>query len=100
MVDFSSEINEKFDIETIIPEKGESFVITADRVIEASEKIKSAVSYKRLAIIDILETLKEEIDELSDIIMVDLKKEKSDIEVDELRAKLKNIEKSIVETLK
>ena len=100
MVDFSSEINEKFNIDTIIPDKGESFVITADKVIEANEKVKTAVSFKRLAIIDVLETLKEEIDELSDVLMNDLKKEKSDIEVDELRAKLKNIEKSIVDTLK
>lgn len=32
--------------------------------------------------------------------MNDLKKEKSDVEVDEIRARLKNIEKSIVDTLR
>lgn len=100
MVSFAREINEKFKIDTIVPEKGESFVITADRVIESTEKIKSEISFKRLAIIDMLETLKEEIDELSDIIINDLKNENSDVEVDELRAKLKCIEKSIVDTLK
>lgn len=100
MVNFAGEINDKFNIETIIPEKGESFVITADKVIESSERTKSAISFKRLAVIDVLETLKEEIDELSDVLMNDLKKEKSDVEVDEIRAKLKNIEKSIVDTLK
>jgi metallo-beta-lactamase family protein len=100
MVNFSSEINDKFNIETIIPEKGESFIIIADKLIEASEKVKSALSYKRLAVIGVLETLKEEIDELSEVLMNDLKKEKSDVEVDEIRAKLKNIEKSIVDTLK
>ncbi|WP_010243486.1 MBL fold metallo-hydrolase RNA specificity domain-containing protein [Acetivibrio cellulolyticus] len=100
MIEFSSEIKNKFNIETIIPEKGESFIITADKVLEASEKVKSAISFKRLAVIDVLETLKEEIDELSEVLMNDLKKEKSDVEVDEIRARLKNIEKSIVDTLR
>lgn len=100
MLSFANEINDKFKIDTIIPEKGESFVITSDRVIESADRITSDISFKRLAIIDLLETLKEEIDELSDIITNDLKNEKPDVEVDELRAKLKGIEKSIVDTLK
>ncbi len=100
MIEFSSEINDKFNIETIIPEKGESFIITADKLLVAPDKVKSTISFKRLAIIDTLETLKEEIDELSDILMNDLKKDKSDVEVDEIRARLKNVEKSIADTLK
>lgn len=100
MTEFANEINNKFNIETIIPEKGESFIVTADKLLEASEKVKSAISFKRLAVIDALETLKEEIDELSDVLMNDLKKEKSDVEVDEIRARLKNVEKSIIDTLK
>ncbi|OPZ83852.1 MAG: Ribonuclease [Firmicutes bacterium ADurb.Bin419] len=100
MNEFSSEINDKFNIETIIPEKGESFIITADKLLVAYDKVKSTISFKRLAIIDALETLKEEIDELSDIIMNDLKRDKSEVEVDEIRAKLKNVEKSIADTLK
>ncbi len=100
MTSFAREINDRFNIDTIIPEKGESFVITGDKVIESAEMIKSEISFKRLAIIDLLETLKEEIDELSDIIINDLKNEKSDVEVDELRVKLKCIEKSIVDVLK
>jgi metallo-beta-lactamase family protein len=100
IVSFANEINDKFKIDTIIPEKGESFVITSDRVIESPDRIRSEISFKRLDIIDLLETLKEEIDELSDIIVNDLKNEKPDVEVDELKAKLKCIEKSIVDTLK
>jgi len=100
MTSFAREINDRFNIDTIIPEKGESFVITGDKVIESAEMIKSEISFKRLTIIDLLETLKEEIDELSDIIINDLKNEKSDVEVDELRVKLKCIEKSIVDVLK
>ncbi|MFZ5987973.1 MAG: MBL fold metallo-hydrolase RNA specificity domain-containing protein [Bacillota bacterium] len=100
MTEFSNEINARFNIETIIPDKGESFVISADRVMEADANAVSDVSFKRLAVIEALEILKEEIDELSDILKTDLKQDKTDLEVDELRAKLRNIEKAIVEALK
>ena len=97
---FAKEIDDRFGIDAIIPEKGESFVITADKVIKSTETVETEISFKRLAIIDMLETLKEEIDELSDIIINDLKNERSDVEVDELRAKLKCLENSIVDALK
>lgn len=100
MMELSGEINEKFGIETIIPERGESFIISADKSLMATDKVRSAISFKRLAVIDALETLKEEIDELSYILMNDLKNEKSDVEVDEIRARLKNVEKSIADALK
>jgi len=100
MVDFAADIKDKFNIETIIPERGDSVVINANNEIESGKKVKSSISFKRLAVIDTLETLKEEIEELSDILMNDLMQEKSDAQVDKIRAKLKNIEKSIIDTLK
>ncbi len=50
--------------------------------------------------VEMLETLKEEFDELSEILKNDLKTEKSDVEIDEVAAKLKAVEKSIVDALK
>jgi len=44
--------------------------------------------------------LKEEIEELSNILKSDLKQDKTDLEVDELRAKLENVEKAIVDALR
>ncbi|NLD48345.1 MAG: MBL fold metallo-hydrolase, partial [Clostridiaceae bacterium] len=100
MIEFSNEINSRLNIETIIPEKGESFIITGGRVVGSDDGLKPVASFKRLAVIETLETLKEEITELSDILQSDLKQDKTDSEIDALRAKLKNIEKAIVDALK
>ncbi|HOQ36289.1 MAG TPA: MBL fold metallo-hydrolase [Acetivibrio sp.] len=100
MVELSNEINKTLKIDTIIPEMGESFIVNAHKVIETDERIKTGTSFKRLAVLEALETLKEEIEELSNILKSDLKQDKTDLEVDELRAKLKNIEKAIVDALR
>jgi len=97
---FSGLIKEKFGIETIIPVKGSSYVVNAKRIIESVEKPVVSYQFKRLAIIEILDTLKEEFNELSEILKTDLKNEKDDIEIEELRIKLKNLENQIVEVLK
>jgi len=51
-------------------------------------------------VVEKLENIKEEVEELSYILKSDLKQDKTDLELDELMAKLKNIEKSILEALK
>jgi len=79
---------------------GESYIVNAHNVIETDERIKTGTSFRRLAVLEALENLKEEIEELSNILKSDLKQDKTDLEVDELRAKLKNIEKAIVGALR
>ncbi|HOM02099.1 MAG TPA: MBL fold metallo-hydrolase [Acetivibrio sp.] len=100
MAEFSEEINRRFNIETIIPSRGESFIINARNVTEIDEKVRPNNSFKRLQVVEKLESIKEEVDELSYILKSDLKQEKTDLEIDELLVKLKNIEKSILEALK
>lgn len=100
MAEFANEINTRFKIDTVIPERGESFIISSDRVMETEDRMGSQVLFKRLAVLEYIETLKEEIDELSNIMKLDLKKDTSDLEVDEIRAKLKNVEKAILNALK
>lgn len=100
MTEFSEEINKRFNIETIIPFKGESFKLTSHNVVEADKIIKTDNSFKRLQVVETLETIKEEVDELSYILKSDLKHDKTDLEIEELIARLRNIEKSIVEALK
>ncbi len=100
MKGFSKLINQKFNIETIMPDKGSSFVISANRVIENLEKPGESYRFKRLSIIEQLETIKEEFNELAEILKIDLKQEKDDLEIDELRLKLKQLEKQMVEVLK
>jgi metallo-beta-lactamase family protein len=98
--DFSALIEEKFNIETVIPDKGASFIVNANNVILSSEKGAVNVQFKRLAMLDLLETMKEEFDEMAEILKSDLKKDKEDYEVDEIRIRLKNLEKSLIEVLK
>ena len=100
MNEFAVSIKEKFNIEAIIPNKGDNFMISASNVMECVETAEINYSFKRLAIIEMMETLKEEFDELGEILKMELKVEKSDFEVDALRNKLKNLEKSMVEILK
>lgn len=98
--EFSKLIGQKFGIETIIPAKGESYAVNARRVLDCKDKPEESYKFKRLAVIELMETLKEEFDELTELLKKDLKEEKDDVEIDELRAKLKNLEKQMVEVLK
>lgn len=98
--EFSKLIGQKFGIETIIPAKGESYAVNARRVLDYMDKPEESYKFKRLAVIELMETLKEEFDELIELLKKDLKEEKDDVEIDELRAKLKNLEKQMVEVLK
>lgn len=100
MGEFAGLLSQKFNLETVIPSKGESFVISANKVVQSIEKPEVSYTFKRLAIIELMETLKEEFDELSEIVKMDLKEEKHDQEVDELRIKLKSLEKSMVDILR
>lgn len=100
MIEFSEEINRRFNIETVIPSRGESFILNAHNVIAIDEKVRPDNSFRILQVVEKLENIKEEVEELSYILKSDLKQDKTDLELDELMAKLKNIEKSILEVLK
>lgn len=98
--EFSQLIEDKLHMETVIPSRGESFKIDAGKIVSHAESYDTSNQYRRLALLEYLETLKEEIDELADIVKADLAKEKTDREVDELKGKLTRVEKAIVNALK
>ncbi len=100
MGEFAGFIHEKFNIETEIPSKGDSYLVNARRAVESLEKAEPSYQFRRLAIIELMETLKEEFDELAEILKSELKQEKDDLEVDELKAKLKGLEKYMIDILK
>lgn len=100
MLDFAQTITDKFGLQCIIPSRGDSYIISAERVFENIPSSENVSVFKRLAVVGMLETLKEEFEELSNILVDDLKKERSDIEIDEIAAKLKLVERSIVDALK
>jgi metallo-beta-lactamase family protein len=103
MNDFASLVNQKFGIETVVPSRGDSFIVSASGVFEAEaveRKPEEVYVYRRLEILELLDKIKEEIDEASSIVRNELKKEKDDLEVQELKARLLKFEKLIVDIIK
>lgn len=93
-------INEKFGIETVIPERGSTYIVNTEKVAEPVEKPGMDIRYRRLAVIEQLETLREEFNELAELLRTDLKQEKEDTEIDEISAKIKTLEKAMAEVLR
>ncbi|NJD03018.1 MAG: MBL fold metallo-hydrolase [Ruminiclostridium sp.] len=102
MNEFSGSVIQKFGIETVIPSKGDSFVINRKGVYESESKIsgKATYAYTRLEVLDMLDRLMEELNEASNIVKNELKEEKDELEIDELKAKLKKFENSILDIIK
>lgn len=100
MTTFAQTITDEFGVQCIIPARGDSFALSAGHVRENIPAKEIENKFKRLAVVEKLETLKEEFEEMADILKKDLKLDKSDEEIDEIVNKLKLIEKSMVEALK
>jgi len=100
MNEFSHTLTDGFGLKCIVPTRGDSFVVTADGVYENIPDAQVQRRFRRLAVVEMLETLREEFEELAEILKGDLKLERSDVEIDEVAAKLKLVEKSIVDALK
>jgi metallo-beta-lactamase family protein len=94
-------LTNKFGIDIDIPNMGDSFEIINDSITRAGE-IKSKNEYKfiRLELLDRIETLREEISDLTDIIKDNLKKEINDKKIEELSTQIVDIEKQIVDIVK
>lgn len=103
MSEFAALINTKFGIETVIPSRGDSYIVNGSGVFEtdrAEKKPEAAYIYRRLEILELLERLKEELDEASSILKNEMKQEKDDLEIEEMKAKLLRFEKNIVDIIK
>lgn len=102
MNEFASLINTRFGIETVIPSRGDSFIITGKGLFEAesAEIKKEVVSYRRLEVLEMLDKLKEELDEATSILRNELKQEKDDLEIQEIKAKLQRFEKLMVDLIR
>lgn len=102
MNEFSASIQQKYGIQTIIPSKGDSYVVTHEGVYESDrvEKETTVYTYTRLEVLEMLDRMREELDEAANIIRNELKQEKDDLEVDALKAKLKKFESCIVDIIR
>lgn len=100
MNEFAQSIRETTGLNCIIPDRGDSYVISGGGIYENSADPVRQKRFRSLAVVELLETLKEEFDELAEILKGDLKNEKTDVEIDAVTVKLKMVEKAIVEALK
>lgn len=96
----ADEILEEFKIPVDIPNRGDVYEISSRRISKVGE-MRAADDYKyaRLELLERIETLKEEIDDMSSIIHEDLKKENGDKQIEELTNKILELEKQIVDII-
>ncbi|MBZ4645766.1 MAG: RNA-metabolising metallo-beta-lactamase [Clostridia bacterium] len=94
---FAEKIQQQFNIECIIPDKGETFSITPNRVITAATANEQDRKYRysRLQLLEYTRLIEEEVLELSDFIKNTITKETDDIMVESLLYKLKDLEKNL-----
>ncbi len=91
---------ETTDIPVTIPDYGEDYNL--DKTIKVVSKVAERNKYRflRLEVIDRLSTLKEELDEMSDIIKEDIFDEDTkDEEIEAINAKIKELEQQIVRVI-
>jgi metallo-beta-lactamase family protein len=87
MNEFSDILKNETGLDTIIPDRGEAFMVTAKGVFETEKKVaaeerkEAKYDYKQLDIVYMLDKLKDELEEASSMIRNDLKTDKNDIEL-------------------
>lgn len=97
---FAQTITDEFGIQCIVPSKGDSYVVSTGSVYENIPTADVQKRFRRLAMVDTIEALREEFDEMSIILKGNLKQDRSEVELDEVAAKLKMLQKAFLETLK
>ena len=97
----SDELEHKFGIPVDIPSFGDVYEIDIDRIRKTAElHSPNENKYIRLEVIEKMQTLREELEDMTAIVSEDLKQETTDEKVNELMSKLKSLELQIVDILK
>lgn len=91
-------INENFDLPVSIPDYCESFDLTNTVQVTGNIRKRNLNEYKKLEVIDRMETLKEELVDMESIVKEDiLANTVNDDEISKLNERIKALEKQIVE---
>ena len=94
-------IKQQFGIAVEVPCLGDVYEIDLERVRKTAElKSPNADVFIRLKALEKMQTLKEEVDDMTSMLQEDLKEETNDTKVKELLEKLKTLEDQIIEILK
>lgn len=97
----ADEIDNKYGIPVDIPYRGDVYEIDIDRIRKTAElKSPNENKYIRLEILEKMETLREELDEMTTIVSDDLKQETTDKKVATIMEKLRSLEDQIVDILR
>lgn len=95
-----SKIIENVNIPVTIPDYGENYNLDKDIKVVSKLDMYDKYRFLRLEIIDRLATLKEELNEMSDIITEDIfDEDKKDEEILEINTKIKELEQQIVKVI-
>ena len=93
-------IIETAHIPVTIPDYGETYNLNKELKLESKIERKDQYRFLRLEVIDRLSTLKEELDDMSDMIKEDIfDEDKKDEEIMEINSKIKELEQQIVKII-
>ena len=93
-------IIETAHIPVTIPDYGETYNLNKELKLESKIERKEQYRFLRLEVIDRLSTLKEELDDMSDMIKEDIfDEDKKDEEIMEINSKIKELEQQIVKII-
>lgn len=97
----ANEIAAKFDIPVEIPARGDVYEVNVDRIRKSAElRSPNENQYIRLEVIERMETLREELADMTAMVNDDLRVGTTDERAKEIMEKLKALEQQIVEILK
>lgn len=97
-IDLAKKINDVYNIPVEIPSLGDVYEADGRRYGRKVAELRSPNEnkYARLELLERLETLREELYDMSEIVKEDMKQETSDKRIQELTSKVQEIEKQIV----
>ncbi len=99
--ELAEELENKFGIPVEIPMRGDVYDVDSEKIKKTAElRSPNENQYIRLEVLEKMETLREELAEMTMIVGEDLKDEMTDSKVKEIMEKLKELERQIVEILK
>jgi metallo-beta-lactamase family protein len=95
----SEALEDKLNLLCEIPYRNDAYLLNTKKAIETTDKnIKSIAkhTYKRLEVLEYLDKIREEYDEVIELVKIDLKKGIYDKKAENIIAKLKQLEKDMV----
>jgi metallo-beta-lactamase family protein len=95
----AEKVKDEFGVEPIIPSREESFVITAEREVSRGFEEDTQARFRYLALVSLLEDVKEGIMDMSELLLDELKEGTDDTRLNTIQSKLKTLQRNMVSLL-